>query len=45
VDWYPWGKEAFDRAKTESKPIMVSILSLDTVIVLVVKQDNDDYDG
>lgn len=21
VDWYPWGEEAFDKAKTEDKPI------------------------
>jgi uncharacterized protein YyaL (SSP411 family) len=25
VDWYPWGKEAFDRARRESKPVFVSI--------------------
>jgi uncharacterized protein YyaL (SSP411 family) len=25
VDWYPWGKEAFDRAKAEDKPVFVSI--------------------
>ena len=25
VDWYPWGREAFDRAKTEDKPIFLSI--------------------
>ncbi len=25
VDWYPWGKEAFDRAKKENKPIFLSI--------------------
>ncbi len=25
VNWYPWGKEAFDRAKTEDKPIFLSI--------------------
>lgn len=25
VDWYPWGQEAFDLAKTESKPIFLSI--------------------
>ena len=25
VDWYPWGKEAFDRAKAEDKPIFLSI--------------------
>ncbi|MDR2137181.1 MAG: thioredoxin domain-containing protein, partial [Synergistaceae bacterium] len=25
VDWYPWGKEAFDRAKEEDKPIFLSI--------------------
>ncbi|ULQ56312.1 thioredoxin domain-containing protein [Flavihumibacter rivuli] len=25
VDWYPWGAEALDRAKTEDKPILVSI--------------------
>ena len=25
VDWYPWGKEAFDKAKTEDKPIFLSI--------------------
>jgi uncharacterized protein YyaL (SSP411 family) len=25
VDWYPWGEEAFQRAKTENKPILLSI--------------------
>ncbi|WEK36449.1 MAG: thioredoxin domain-containing protein [Candidatus Pseudobacter hemicellulosilyticus] len=25
VDWYPWGPEALERARTESKPILVSI--------------------
>ncbi len=25
VDWYPWGEEAFDRAKREDKPIFLSI--------------------
>jgi uncharacterized protein YyaL (SSP411 family) len=25
VDWYPWGEEALTRAKTENKPLLVSI--------------------
>ncbi len=25
VDWYPWGEEALSRAKTEDKPILLSI--------------------
>ncbi|WP_245558598.1 thioredoxin domain-containing protein [Marinococcus halotolerans] len=25
VDWYPWGKEAFEKAEAENKPLMVSI--------------------
>ena len=25
VDWYPWGPEAFARAKKENKPIFLSI--------------------
>lgn len=25
VDWYPWGKEAFERARSEAKPIFLSI--------------------
>ncbi|QJC98446.1 YyaL [Bacillus mojavensis] len=25
VDWYPWGEEAFEKAKRESKPVLVSI--------------------
>ncbi|MDN3670142.1 thioredoxin domain-containing protein [Echinicola jeungdonensis] len=25
VEWYPWGKEALERAKKENKPIIVSI--------------------
>ena len=25
VDWYPWGNEALDRAKSEDKPILLSI--------------------
>ena len=25
VNWYPWCEEAFDKAKTENKPIFLSI--------------------
>jgi uncharacterized protein len=25
VDWYPWGREAFEKAKDENKPIFLSI--------------------
>lgn len=25
VDWYPWGAEAFERARNENKPVLVSI--------------------
>ena len=25
VDWYPWGEEAFERARREKKPIFLSI--------------------
>src|SRR5437762_5579599 len=25
VDWYPWGEEAFTRAKTEDKPVLLSV--------------------
>jgi uncharacterized protein YyaL (SSP411 family) len=25
VDWFPWGQEAFDKAKKEDKPVLVSI--------------------
>src|SRR6185295_11266938 len=25
VDWYPWGDEAFEKAKKEDKPIFLSI--------------------
>ncbi|MDR0307566.1 MAG: thioredoxin domain-containing protein [Chitinispirillales bacterium] len=25
VDWYPWGEEAFERAKRENKPVFLSI--------------------
>jgi uncharacterized protein YyaL (SSP411 family) len=25
VDWYPWGEEAFARAREENKPVLVSI--------------------
>src|SRR3954467_1083694 len=25
VDWYPWGSEAFARAREENKPVLVSI--------------------
>ncbi len=25
VDWYPWGREALDRARSENKPILLSI--------------------
>jgi uncharacterized protein YyaL (SSP411 family) len=25
VDWYPWGEDAFERAKAEDKPILLSV--------------------
>lgn len=25
VDWYPWSEEAFQKAKTENKPVFLSI--------------------
>jgi uncharacterized protein len=25
VDWYPWGDEAFEKARTEDKPVMLSV--------------------
>ena len=25
VDWYPWGEEAFARAKSENKPVLLSV--------------------
>lgn len=25
VDWYPWGEEAFEKARAEHKPVIVSI--------------------
>ena len=25
VDWYPWGEEAFDRARSEDKPVLLSV--------------------
>ena len=25
VDWYPWSKEALERARTEDRPILLSI--------------------
>ena len=25
VDWYPWGEEAFDKARAEDKPILLSV--------------------
>ena len=25
VQWYPWGEEAFDKAKLENKPVFLSI--------------------
>ena len=25
VDWYAWGDEAFQKAKTENKPVFLSI--------------------
>jgi uncharacterized protein YyaL (SSP411 family) len=25
VDWYPWGDEAFERARTEHKPVLLSV--------------------
>jgi len=25
VDWFPWGQEAFNKAKTEDKPIFLSV--------------------
>ena len=25
IDWFPWGSEAFDKAKREDKPVFLSI--------------------
>ena len=25
VDWYPWGEEAFARARAEDKPLLLSV--------------------
>jgi uncharacterized protein YyaL (SSP411 family) len=25
VDWYPWGEDAFDRARAEDKPVLLSV--------------------
>ncbi len=25
IDWYPWGEEAFERAKKENKPVLVDV--------------------
>ena len=25
VDWYPWGSEAFERARREDKPVLLSV--------------------
>jgi len=25
VDWYPWGEEAFEKARKENKPVFLSI--------------------
>ena len=25
VDWFPWGDEAFEKAKAENKPILLSV--------------------
>ncbi|HWW09587.1 MAG TPA: DUF255 domain-containing protein, partial [Candidatus Acidoferrales bacterium] len=25
VDWYPWGTEAFDRSRTEDRPVLLSV--------------------
>ena len=25
IDWYPWGKEAFEKAQKENKPLFISI--------------------
>ena len=25
VDWYPWGEAAFEKARTEDKPIFLSV--------------------
>ena len=33
MDWYPWGEEAFRRAKAEDKPILLSIGSVLAVVL------------
>ena len=25
VDWYPWGSEALERARTEDRPVLLSV--------------------
>jgi uncharacterized protein len=26
VNWYPWGKTAFDKARLEDKPVLLSVV-------------------
>jgi uncharacterized protein len=32
VDWYPWGGEAFEKARLEDKPIFLSIEQIIRII-------------
>ena len=44
VDWYPWGDEAFQKAKKENKPIFLSgkhIESLKTRFTMNKLETND----
>ncbi|MCK5274785.1 MAG: thioredoxin domain-containing protein, partial [Alphaproteobacteria bacterium] len=44
VDWYPWGSEAFERAKKENKPIFLSIGYSSCHWCHVMEQEVFEYD-
>jgi len=40
VNWYPWGREAFDKAKAEKKPIFLSIGYSTSHLCTVMKEES-----
>jgi uncharacterized protein len=45
VDWYPWGDEAFERARTEDKPVLLSIGYAACHWCHVMEHESFEHDG
>ncbi|WP_076793038.1 DUF255 domain-containing protein [Bacillus haynesii] len=37
VDWFPWGKEAFEKTKQENKPFLVNVSATIVTVPCLLK--------